>query len=214
MRLYDYAFSSAAYRVRIALNLKGLSFERSVVSLIKDGGQQHNPAYKALNPQALIPSLEDGGHFLTQSLAIIEYLEETHPEPALLPRDPAARARVRAIAYAIACDIHPINNLRVRQYLASDLKADEAQASAWYAHWIHKGFGALEAMLAQSPETGRYCHGDRVTLADICLVPQMANAYRFKAPVDAFPTLVRIDRGLRALPAFRAAAPEAMGDAT
>lgn len=214
MRLYDFAFSSAAYRVRIALNVKGIPFERSVVSLVKDGGQQHNPAYKALNPQALIPSLEDGGHFFTQSLAIIEYLEETHPEPALLPRDPAARARVRAIAYAIACDIHPINNLRVRQYLASDLKADEAQTSTWYAHWIHKGFGALEAMLAQSPETGRYCHGDRVTLADICLVPQMANAYRFKVPVDAFPTLVRIDRDLRALPAFKAASPEAMGDAT
>lgn len=212
MKLYTYAYSSAAYRARIALALKGRAAEQISVHLLKDGGQQHAPAYKAVNPQELIPTLIDGDHTIGQSLAIIEYLDETHPSPPLLPKDPAGRARVRQIAYAIACDIHPVNNLRVRQYLARELKVSDEQGAAWYAHWIALGFAALEAMLASSPQTGRFCHGDAPTLADICLVPQMANAYRFKVPVEAYPTLVRIDASARALPAFIAAAPENQPD--
>jgi maleylpyruvate isomerase len=213
MKLYDYAFSSAAYRVRIALSLKGLAYERTVVSLIKDGGQQHSAAYKAINPQALIPTLEADGHTIGQSLAIIEYLDETHPMPPLLPHYPAEKARVRQIAYEIACDIHPVNNMRVRQQLKTLGHSEEEIMAKWYAHWITLGFAALETQLSGSKETGKYCHGDTPTLADICLVPQMANAYRFKVPVDAFPTLVRIDRTCRAHPAFVAAAPEKQPDA-
>lgn len=213
MKLYDYAFSSAAYRVRIALNLKGIAFDRSTISLIKDGGEQHSAAYKALNPQELVPALETDGQVIGQSLAIIEYLDETYPQPPLLPSYPLAKARVRQIAYAIACDIHPVNNLRLRQYLSSVLKAEQAQVDAWYAHWITLGFTALETMLSRSKDTGRFCHGDRPSLADICLVPQMANAYRFRVPVAQFPTLVRIDEACRALPAFAAAAPEKQPDA-
>jgi maleylpyruvate isomerase len=213
MKLYDYAFSSAAYRVRIALNLKGIAYERSVVSLIKDGGQQHSAAYKAINPQELIPSLEIDGQVIGQSLAIIEYLDETYPAPALLPSYPAEKARVRQIAYAIACDIHPANNLRVRGRLKEMGHADDEIMAKWYAHWITLGFAALETMLSASKATGKYCHGDTPTLADICLVPQMANAYRFKVLVDAFPTLVRIDKTARAHPAFAAAAPEKQPDA-
>ncbi len=213
MKLYDYANSSAAYRVRIALNLKGIPYDRESVHLVKDGGQQHSSAYKDVNPQELVPTLSVDGRAIGQSLAIIEYLDETHPAPPLLPSDPAQRARVRQIAHTIACDIHPINNLRVRSYLRDVIKADQAQGEAWYAHWITLGFGALERSLSESKETGAFCHGDAPTLADICLVPQMANAYRFKVPVDAFPTLVRIDNAARALPAFAAAAPERQPDA-
>jgi maleylacetoacetate isomerase len=208
MKLYDYAFSSAAYRARIALNLKGLAYEQSVVSLIKDGGQQHLAAYKAVNAQALIPTLEADGHTIGQSLAIIEYLDEVYPVPPLLPSYPAEKARVRQIAYEIACDIHPVNNMRVRGKLKAMGHSDEEIMSKWYPHWITLGFQALETQLSASKETGAFCHGDTPTLADICLVPQMANAYRFKVPVDAFPTLVRIDRTARAHPAFAAAAPE------
>ncbi len=213
MKLYDYAFSSAAYRVRIALNLKGIAYERAVVSLIKDGGQQHSAAYKAINPQALIPTLQADGHTIGQSLAIIEYLDETHPMPPLLPRYPAEKARVRQIAYEIACDIHPVNNMRVRGQLKALGHSEEEIMTKWYAHWITIGFAALETQLSVSKETGTYCHGDAPTLADICLVPQMANACRFKVPVDAFPTLVRIDKACRAHPAFAAAAPEKQPDA-
>lgn len=213
MKLYDYAFSSAAYRVRIALNLKGIAYERAVISLIKDGGQQHSPAYKAINPQALIPTLQADGHTIGQSLAIIEYLDETHPMPPLLPHYPAEKARVRQIAYEIACDIHPVNNMRVRGQLKALGHSEEEIMVKWYAHWITIGFAALETQLSGSKATGTYCHGDSPTLADICLVPQMANAYRFKVPVDAFPTLVRIDKTCRAHPAFAAAAPEKQPDA-
>ena len=213
MKLYDFANSSAGYRVRIAMNLKGIVPERTSIHLVKDGGQQHSAAYKAVNPQELVPSLEADGHTIGQSLAIIEYLEETHPTPPLLPRYPIERARVRQIAYVIACDIHPVNNLRLRQYLSGTLGASQAQVDAWYAYWITIGFEALETMLSSSKETGRFCHGDAPTLADICLVPQMANAYRFKVPVDKFPTLVRIDKTCRELPAFAAAAPEKQPDA-
>lgn len=213
MKLYDFASSSAAYRVRIALNLKGIAYDRATISLVKDGGQQHSAAYKAINPQELVPTLDVDGQMIGQSLAIIEYLDETHPVPPLLPSYPGERARVRQIAYAIACDIHPVNNLRLRQYLSGTLKAEQAQVDAWYAHWITIGFTALEAMLKESAHTGRFCHGDTPTLADVCLVPQMANAYRFKVPVDKFPTLVRIDAACRTLPAFAAAAPERQPDA-
>jgi maleylpyruvate isomerase len=213
MKLYDFAFSSAGYRVRIALNLKGLAYERAIVSLVKDGGQQHDPRYLEINPQGLIPLLEHGDRRIGQSLAIIEYLEEVFPAPALLPREAGARARVRQIAYEIACDIHPVNNLRVRQYLANSVKATKEQSQEWYAHWITLGFQALETALTRSPETGRFCHGDTPTLADICLVPQMANARRFNVPVEAFPSLRRIDEAARALKPFADAAPEAQTDA-
>ena len=208
MKLYDYAFSSAAYRVRIALNLKGIAYDRASIDLVKDGGQQRSAAYRQVNPQELVPSIEIDGQVLGQSLAIIEYLDECYPVPPLLPSYPMARARVRQIALAVACDIHPINNLSARQLLKQMGHSDEEIMQQWYAHWILKGFGALEAMLNQSKETGRFCHGDTPTLADICLVPQMANAYRFKVPVDAFPTLVRVDAVAREHPAFAAAAPE------
>lgn len=207
MKLYDYGFSSAAYRTRIALNLKGLDYERVTIDLIKDGGQQHSASYKAVNPQELIPSLETDGAVIGQSLAIIEYLDEIYPEPRLLPTYPLARAKVRQIAYAIACDIHPINNLSARQLLIKMGHREEEIFAKWYSHWIHKGFTALETLLSGSPDTGRYCYGETPSLADICLVPQMANAYRFKVPVEAFPTLVRIDAHARQHPAFAAAAP-------
>jgi len=213
MKLYDYAYSSAGYRVRIAMNMKGLAYDRESIHLVKDGGQQHSQAYKAVNPQELIPALDVDGQVVGQSLAIIEYLDETYPAPPLLPSYPLGRARVRQIAYAIACDIHPVNNLRMRNYLTETLKAERTQVDAWYAHWITIGFAALETSLSESKMTGRFCHGDTPTLADICLVPQMANAYRFKVPVDKFPTLVRIDEAARALPAFAAAAPDKQTDA-
>jgi maleylpyruvate isomerase len=213
MKLYDYANSSAAYRVRIALNLKGIAYDRAAISLIKDGGQHHSAAYKAVNPQELVPTLAVDGHAIGQSLAIIEYLDETYPTPPLLPNYPLGRARARQIAYAIACDIHPVNNLRMRQYLSGVLKAEQAQVDAWYAHWITLGFAAIEQWLSTSKDTGVFCHGDKPTLADICLVPQMANAYRFKVPVDKFPTLVRIDKACRELKAFADAAPEKQPDA-
>lgn len=208
MKLYDYGFSSAAYRVRIALNLKGIAYDRVDIDLIKDGGQQHSAAYKAINPQELIPSLEADGRVLGQSLAIIEYLDETYPDPRLLPTYPVERARVRQLSYAIACDIHPINNLSSRQLLKQMGHTDDEILRKWYYHWITKGFTALETLVSQSKETGKFCHGNTPTLADICLVPQMANAYRFKVLVDAFPTLVRIDAAARELPAFAAAAPD------
>lgn len=213
MKLYTYGNSSAAYRVRIALNVKGLKPDLESIDLVKDGGVQHSAAYRAVNPQELVPALEVGGQIFAQSLAIIEYLEETHPTPRLLPAYPAERARVRQIALAIACDIHPINNLSARQYLKSPLGASDDQINTWYRHWIDRGFRAIETLLANSSLTGRYCHGDDVTLADACLVPQVYNARRFKIPLDAYPTIVRIDEALRALPEVADAAPEKQPDA-
>ncbi|WP_373829676.1 maleylacetoacetate isomerase, partial [Neisseria dentiae] len=177
MKLYSYFRSSASYRVRIALNLKKIPHETDFVHLLKNGGEQRSAAYAALNPQKLVPALATEEGVFTQSLAIIEYLEETHPETPLLPATAAERARVRAIAQLMACDIHPLNNLRVLQYLQNHLQADEAAKNAWYAHWIREGFDALEQLL-QSPQTGRFCHGDTPTLADCCLVPQVYNAQR------------------------------------
>ena len=213
LQLYSYFRSSAAYRVRIALNLKGLPFEYIPVHLLKDGGQQHAADYQRINPAELVPALMEDGHAITQSLAIMEYLDETHPEPALLPRDALGRARVRALAQSIACEMHPLNNLRVLQYLERDLKLDETAKNTWYRHWVTVGFTALEAMLANNPNTGIFCHGDTPGLADCCLMPQILNARRFDTPLDPFPTILRIETACLALDAFAKAAPQLQPDA-
>lgn len=212
-KLYGYFRSSAAFRARIALNLKGLDYESASVHLVKNGGEQFAPEYRALNPQALVPVLQDGDLTLTQSLAIIEYLDEVYPEPALLPATAAQRARVRSISLMIACEIHPLNNLRVLRYLVKDLKVTEAQKDEWYRHWVVSGLEPLETRLANDPATGHCCHGDVPGLADICLVPQLANARRFNIALDAFPTLVRIEQNCMALKPFQDAAPSAQPDA-
>ena len=211
MKLYDYFRSSAAYRVRIALNLKGLAPEREFVHLRK--GVQRGEDYLAVNPQGLVPALvTDDGKVLTQSLAIVEYLDETVPSPPFLPRSPAERARVRSLAQAIACDIHPIDNLRVLRYLLHTVGVEEAQKDAWYKYWIDVGLEALEIAVSRDPATGRFCHGDAPTLADICLVPQLANARRVDMDLSPYPTLVRIDAECRKLPAFANAAPQRQPD--
>jgi len=210
--LYTYFRSSAAFRARIALNLKGVEAEQISVQLLKHG--QHAPAYARLNPQQLVPTLMHEGHAVGQSLAIIEYLDEIKPEPPLLPKDPLARARVRQIAYAVACDIQPINNLRIQKFLRSPLGHGEDDVVTWQRHWITLGFDALEAMLSSSQQTGRYCHGDTPTLADICLVPQMANARRVTMDTSAWPTLHRIEQAALALSAFDKALPQNQPDAT
>ncbi|HEY1709313.1 MAG TPA: maleylacetoacetate isomerase [Rhizomicrobium sp.] len=212
-KLYSYFRSSAAYRVRIALNLKGIKPDYAFVHLLKDGGQQHGAAYRAVNPQELVPSLEHDGRAIAQSLAIIEYLDEVQPEPPLLPREFAARARVRQIAYAIACDIHPVNNLRILQYLRDTHGLSEEERLRWQQHWIAVGFSAIETLLAESKETGRFCHGDTATLGDICLIPQMANAKRVNLDFAPYPTLMRIEKEALAHPAFAAAAPQVQPDA-
>jgi len=210
VKLYSYFRSSAAYRVRIAFNLKGLSYETVPIHLQKEGGQQLKPDYRAVNPQMRVPTLKlDSGELLTQSLAIIEYLDEVHPQPALLPRDPVDRAKVRALAQLIACDIHPINNLAPLRYLKNELGQDQAKIDAWYHHWVLAGFDAIEAMVQPEP----YAFGVDVTLADICLVPQVANARRLKVPLERFPKLVAIDAACAALPAFQKARPENQPDA-
>ena len=211
MLLYGYFRSSAAYRVRIALNLKGLAYDSRFIHLRKN--DQNAPEYVTVNPQRLVPTLEDGGHLLTQSLAIIEYLEETRPQPPLLPGEPLARARVRALAQAVSCDIHPINNLRVLGYLTKELGISEEKKDAWYRHWVEDGLQAIETILARDPETGRFCHGDSPTLADICLVPQVANARRFKCDLSACPTVERIVAECGKIDAFVKAAPANQPDA-
>lgn len=213
LQLYTYFRSSASYRVRIALHLKGLPFESVPVHLLKDGGAQHAPAYQHINPAKLVPALIDDGHAVTQSLAIMEYLDETHPDQPLMPRDALGRARVQALAQAIACEIHPLNNLRVLQYLEHDLKLDEATRATWYRHWITLGFTAIEAILANNSATGVFCHGDTPGLADCCLIPQIANSRRFQTPLEAFPTILRIEEACLALPAFQNAAPQVQPDA-
>ena len=210
MKLYSYFRSSAAYRVRIALNLKGLPYEMDFVHLTKDGGRQHSAEFNAINPAKLVPALRlDSGDVLTQSLAIIDYLDETHPQPPLLPVDPVQRAKVRAVALTIACDIHPIDNLRVLQYLKRTLKHEQSDIDAWYHHWIIQGFNAIEAAIAPGP----YCFGAQVTLADICLVPQVFNARRLKVPLEAFPKIVAVESACLKLAAFDKARPENQPDA-
>lgn len=211
--LYGYFRSSAAFRARIALNLKGIKPELRFVHLLKDGGQQHTANYKALNPQQLIPTLVHDGHTITQSLAIVEYLDEIVPEPPLLPKDVLGRARVREIAYAIACDIHPVNNLRVNQYLKAKFNADTDAQVAWQRHWIALGFAAMEEMLVGSKDTGKFCHGDTPTIADICLIPQLANARRVALDLAPYPTLLRIEAHALTQPAFDAAQPKNQPDA-
>lgn len=211
--LYGYWRSSAAYRVRIALNLKGLPYESRAVHLVNNGGEQHAPDYTALNPQELVPSLVDGGRVFTQSMAIIEYLDETHPTPALLPADAEGRARVRALAQVVGCDVHPLGNLRVLQYLVSEFALDESAKGVWSRHWIGEGLRALETMLAGHVATGRFCHGDSPTMADACLVPQIYNAIRWKLPLEDYPTIQRIYDACQSLDAFQRAAPEAQSDA-
>jgi len=213
MKLYGYFRSSTAYRVRIALNLKGVLVKHVPVHMLRGGGEQHQPAYRAINPQGVIPTLVDGDVRLGQSLAIIEYLEETRPTPALLPADPLDRARVRQLANIIACDIHPIDNLRVLTYITTRLGASAQQKADWYRHWILEGFKAFEALIADDPRTGAFCHGDQPGLADLCLIPQVYNARRFDCPLDDFPTIARIDAACNALEAFRKAAPENQIDA-
>jgi maleylacetoacetate isomerase len=210
VKLYTYFRSSAAYRVRIALNLKALPYEMASIHLTKDGGSQHKPEFRALNPQKRVPALElSGGEILTQSLAIIEYLDETHPEPPLLPADAVGRAKVRALAQMVACDIHPLNNLVALQYLKRQLKHEQPEIDAWYHHWVTEGFDAIEAMIAPGP----YAFGPRVTLADVCLVPQVFNARRLKVPLDRFPKIAAADAACLKLPAFDKARPENQPDA-
>jgi maleylacetoacetate isomerase len=212
MRLYDYFRSSAAYRVRIALSLKGLAPERVFVHLRHNA--QRSDEYLALNPQGLVPSLvTDEGDVLTQSLAIIEWLDEAHPSPPLLPPAATDRARVRALALAIACEIHPLNNLRVLNYLTGTLGVTAEQKDGWYRYWCDVGLEAIEARLARERATGRFCHGAAPTLADVCLVPQLANARRFAVDLAPFPTLLRIDAACAELPAFASAAPALQPDA-
>ena len=210
MKLYTYFRSSAAYRVRIALNLKGIAYEPVAVDL--RSGAQSGQRYRAVNPQGLVPALEDGGTVFGQSLAVLEYLEETHPEPALLPRSSADRARVRSLALSIACDVHPLNNLRVLNYLRSVLGQDESAVNTWYRHWIAEGFDSLEQE-AKRYGGCRYLFGGGVTLADVCLVPQMFNARRFDCDLTPYPTLRAISAYLEALPEFARAAPAAQPDA-
>ncbi|WP_107855243.1 maleylacetoacetate isomerase [Neisseria weaveri] len=212
MKLYSYYRSSAAYRVRIALNLKKLPYDTEFVHLMRNGGEQKSAVYQAVNPQKLVPALEDDGQILTQSMAVVEYLDEAYPEYPLLPENITERARVRAMAQLVACDIHPLNNLRVLQYLQNRAGLSEEAKNEWYAHWIHEGFAALEQML-QCGQTGRFCHGNTPTLADCCLIPQVYNARRFQVDLSAYPTILRIVAECVSLPEFQAAAPENQPDA-
>ncbi|GGB91905.1 maleylacetoacetate isomerase [Marinobacterium zhoushanense] len=207
--LYTYWRSSAAYRVRIALHLKGIAHRNEYIHLVKDGGQQRLDRYRSINPQQLVPAWRDDNGVLTQSLAIVEYLDECYPEPPLLPRQSYDRARVRALALAVATDIHPINNLRVLKYLRHELGAQDEQINAWYRHWVEIGLDALE----QSVGDRGYCFGNSVTLADLCLVPQLYNARRFEVSLDLYPRLLAIESNCLALDAFRLAAPAAQPDA-
>jgi maleylacetoacetate isomerase len=210
VRLYTYFRSSAAFRVRIALNLKGLAYDPVFVHLPR--GEHRKPEYAAMDPQALLPTLVDDGRTLSQSLAIIEYLDETHPRPPLLPRDPGARARVRSLSLLIACEIHPLNNLRTLQHLKRALGQTEDQVNTWYRHWIADGFAKLEADLARAG-SGRFCHGDSPTMADCCLVPQVFNAQRYQSDLAPYPTVMRIFDACMSLEAFDRAQPSKQPDA-
>lgn len=213
LRLYSYWRSSAAYRVRIGLNLKGLRYETVPVHLVRDGGEQHQAEYAALNPQQLVPTLTHGVRVIRQSLAILEYLDEAWPSPRLLPMTARDRARVRSLAQLVAADIHPLNNLRVMRYFEQTWSVPQAERDEWVKHWIVEGFDAMEALLANDAATGTYCHGQTPGLADCCLVPQVFNARRFGVDMAAFPTIARIEQACLELPAFADARPEKQPDA-
>jgi len=210
IQLYTFWRSSAAYRVRIVLNLKALAYESIPIHFRKDGGQHRTPDFLAMNPQGLLPVLQEDDWQLSQSLAITEYLDEIHPEPPLLPGNPRARAEVRALAQIIACEIHPLNNLRVLGYLRKQLGQDDSGVNEWYRHWVNISFEALEARFRKN--AGIYSYGDEITLADVCLVPQVYNARRFKVDLTPYPNIERIDQSLNELPAFFNAAPEQQPD--
>lgn len=211
MKLYSYFRSSAAYRVRIALNLKGVDYDLEAVHLLKNGGEQHSAAYRQLNASELVPTLQDQQLVLGQSLSILEYLEERYPEPALLPTDLALRAKIRSFAQSIACDLHPLNNLRVLQYLEHELGVNPQQKDQWYQHWTRKGLAVLEAQLADS--NGQFCFAEQTSFADCCLIPQVYNARRFHVDLTAFPKIQSIYQHCMTLPAFYQAAPEQQIDA-
>jgi len=213
MKLYTFFRSSASYRVRIALNLKGLSYEQAPIHLRRGGGEQLTAAYHAINPQALVPALEDNGRILTQSLAIIEYLDETHPNPPLLPKVLADKALVRGMALVIACEVHPIQNLRVLNYVKATYNQTDEQVNQWAQHWIDLGLAALQEMIVAQPKRGKFCFGDAPTLADICLIPQLGNARRYGCDLAKYPTILEIEKICNALPAFANAAPEKQPDA-
>jgi len=210
MKLFGFFRSSAAFRVRIALNLKGLAWEDGFVHLRR--GDQRRDDYLGINPQGLVPALDVDGHILTQSMAIIEYLDETHPDPPLLPRDSLGRARVRALAAIVACDIHPINNLRVLRYLSRPLGHDQAAIETWYNHWIATGFGAFERLVAADSQTGAFCDGDAPGLADVALVPQVVNSERYHLDLSPYPTIARIHANCLRLDAFASAHPDDQPD--
>jgi maleylpyruvate isomerase len=210
VKLYSYFRSSAAYRVRIALNFKGVAYEMTPIHLVKDGGHNRRPEFRALNPQMRVPVLiTPAGDVLIQSLAIIEYLEETHPEPALLPKNPVARAKARALAELIACEIHPLNNIGSLRYLKHAMGQEQSAIDTWYRHWVVEGFEALEALIAPAP----FACGKQVTIADLCLVPQVYNARRLKVPLENFPKIVGVDAACQALSTFERARPENQPDA-
>ncbi|HJW46506.1 MAG TPA: maleylacetoacetate isomerase [Lysobacter sp.] len=212
LRLYSYWRSSAAYRVRIGLNLKGLPYEIAPIHLLRDGGEQRTPQFREVNPQGLVPVLQHGNRQLRQSLAILEYLDETWPTPPLLPATARARQRARALAQAIACDIHPLNNLRVLQYFEHEWNVPQPERDSWVRHWITEGFNAIESMVTGNLSTGQYCEGETPTIADCCLIPQVYNARRFGVDIAQFPTIARIEKNCLALPAFDLARPEMQPD--
>ena len=213
LRLYSYWRSSASHRVRIVLQLKGLDYEYVPVNLVAGGGEQYSAAYRALNPQSRVPTLEMGGVVLTQSMAIMEWLEETYPDPPLLPRDPMLRARVRAMAQLLVADVQPLQNNSVARYLQERMHQDDGAVEAWRRHWVARGLAALEAMLEREP-AGDCCVGARPTLADACLLAQCASAHRFGVDTGAYPRIARIEKACNANPAFQRAAPGAQPDAT
>ena len=213
MKLYTFFRSSASYRVRIALNLKKISYEQAPIHLRRGGGEQLMPAYTQINPQALVPTLEDGGKFFTQSLAIIEYLEEKYPQPPLLPSDPAEKALVRSMAMIIACEVHPIQNLRVLNHVKTEYGQTDEQVNRWAQHWIDLGLSALEQTIVGQNQRGKFCYGETPTLADICLVPQLGNARRYGCDLAKYPQILAIEKNCMGISAFADAAPEKQPDA-